>query len=325
MVEASVPENIGTEHVLPSALPPFPVGDEAGDGPEQIIHLPVDHYGTSVYVRSLVQKTKDVPPLVLVHDVGEHGDCYHQAAQGFFSHGYSVYSYDWRGHGRSGWQLGHAPSFAVLVHDLLQVVAWARHQADGQAPVIIGQGVGALMVMEFTKRFPSFCSGVVLSAPCLELHSVIGGFHAWILRLLADILPTAKVWQPFLPRFTSGRVNRRPLSREDGELNTKFPGITAALASELVQAMKRAETRFIEFDRSVLILCPEQDQICSYSHLKKSAAIHGDHNVQITDLALAGHGVFTEADETREAAVSLILGWLQQVVVRRRVKSSELP
>ncbi|MBM4250665.1 MAG: alpha/beta hydrolase [Deltaproteobacteria bacterium] len=323
MEQASAPENSNTERAIASALPPFPVGDETTDNPEHIIHLPVDHYGTTVYVRSLAQKNLDKPPLVLVHDLGEHGDCYHQAAQSFFSQGYSVYTYDWRGHGRSGWQLGHAPSFAVLVQDLLQVVAWARHRAGGQGPVIIGQGVGALMVMEFTKRFPAFCSGAVLSAPCLELQSAVGGLQALILRLLADVLPTARVWQPFVPRFTSGRVNRRPMSREDGELNTRFSGITAALASEVILAMKRAETRFIEFDGSVLILCPEQDQICSYQHLKKSAALHGDHNVQILDLKNTTHGVLTEADDTREDVVALILGWLGRVVVRRREPSVE--
>jgi alpha-beta hydrolase superfamily lysophospholipase len=323
--QASVPENSGAEQTITSALPPFPAGDESTESTEQIIHLPVDHFGTTVYVRSLVQKDRANPPLVLVHDLGEHGDCYHQAAQSFFDHGYSVYSYDWRGHGRSGWQLGHAPSFAVLVQDLLQVVAWARHRAGGQGPIIIGQGVGALMVMEFTKRFPAFCSGAVLSAPCLELQSTVGGLQSLVLRLLADILPTARVWRPFVPRFTSWRVNRRPMSREDGELNTKFSGITAALASEVILAMKRAETRFIEFDRSVLILCPEQDQICSYQHLKKSAAIHGDHNVEILNLANSPHGVLTETDEAREAAIGHILGWLGRVVVRGRVQSVELP
>ena len=300
-----------------SALPPFPSDGSEAISRVSLTSLPVDHYGTTVYLKALKYPDSQQPPIVIVHDVGEHADCYERTAYAFYERGFSVYSFDWRGHGRSGWLLGHAPSFDTLVKDLLQVAAWSRYQEDGRAPIILGSGLGALVVMEFTKNYASFCQAAVLCAPCLELQSELTGLHRFLLKLLSEVAPLVRLWSPFSPRFTSHRVSLHPISREDGTLSAKFPGVTAALTYELVQAIKRAETRFIEYGGSVLILCPEKDGICSYQQLKRSAALHADHNVEIVDLGDSGHGVFTDDDASRESAIKVVLGWLSRVMVEK--------
>ena len=307
-----------------SALPPFPSdGIEAGSR-VTLTSLPVDHYGTTVYLKALKHPDAQHAPIVIVHDVGEHADCYERTANAFYERGYSVYLFDWRGHGRSGWQLGHAPCFDSLVKDLLQVAAWARYQENGRAPIILGNGLGALVVMEFTKNYAAFCQAVILCAPCLELQPEMTRPHRVLLKLLSDISPLVRLWSPFSPRLTSHRVSLHPISREDASLSAKFPGVTAALTYELVQAIKRAETRFIEYCGSVLIICPEKDGICSYKKLKKSAALHDDHNVEIVDLANSGHGVFTNDDASRELAIKVVLGWLSKLVVGKASASESL-
>ena len=305
--------NSEKEAPLNSELSPFPAAT-GGSVDVVLSALPVDHFGTTVFLKGWQQRESVKPPVVVVHDVGEHADCYEGLAAKFVSHGYSVYAYDWRGHGRSGWQLGHAPSFDVLVKDLLQVAAWARYQERGQAPVLIGHGVGALMVTELARTHGNFCRAAILSAPCLELQSSVGGMHRLMLRLLADFTPLLRIWGPFRPKFTNNKVSFHPISREDESLSAKFPGLTASLTYELMAAIKRAEARFLDYLGHVLILCPENDSVCRYQHLRKAVAVHAEHNVEIVNLAESGHSLLTDDGNSQEIAMRAILGWLTKVI-----------
>lgn len=279
--------------------PPMP---EETPGLQKIVSaIPVDHYGTSVHLRGwCIDDCGDRPPVVIVHDLGETADQYRATAEAFVAGGYTTYAFDLRGHGRSGRRMGHAPSFSTLVKDLLQVAAWVRHKEKGRAPVILGQGIGALVTLEFTKHHGSFCKAAVLSAPCLELTPAFNPVAQLALRALAEMSPTARVPAWLCPRF----------ARDLGHL----PRLTAVFAHELLLAVKRAEAKFIEYHGSVLILCPEKDAVVSYGHLKKSAAIHVEHNLQIADLPACGHQVFTGEDAPRDAALKVILPWLDRVV-----------
>src|SRR5690606_30753211 len=131
--------------------------------------LPVDHHGTTVYVKGWRRPENTKPPIVIAHDLGENISMYRDVAKKLIKQGHNVYGFDLRGHGRSGRRLGHAPSFNILVLDLLQVAAWVRHQEAGKPAIIVGQGIGALITLSFTKRYSHFCRALVLSAPVLEL------------------------------------------------------------------------------------------------------------------------------------------------------------
>lgn len=285
-----------------------------GVGLQKIVSsLPVDHAGTTVYLKGWRLEGSERPPIVIVHDLGEHAEVYRRTAENFALHGYTTYVFDLRGHGRSGRRLGHAPSFTVLVRDLLQVAAWVRHKEGGRAPIILGHGIGALITMEFTKNHGAFCRAAILSAPCLELTSETGPFARLILKFLADFSPTLRLPTMLTPRFARDLGQRlaqeaRDMGEEQARL-VPFPRLTAIFAHELLNAIKRAEARFIEYHGSVLILCPERDHVASYGQLKKSAALHDEHNLKIADLHDIGHSVFAE-DATREVAMKVILPWL---------------
>jgi hypothetical protein len=120
------------------------------------------------------------------------------------------------------------------------------------------------------------------------------------LRLLAEAMPTVRLPGALSPRFARSVA--------------QFPRLTAVFAHELLLAMKRAEARFIEYHGSVLILCPDKDTVCSYQQLKRFAAIHNEHNLNIVDLQGTGHGVFTGDEAARDGALKVILPWLERVL-----------
>lgn len=297
----------GTRGTSPAEDPP---------GVQKIVSsLPVDHQGTAVYVKGWRYEHGQAPSILIVHDLGEQTTHYRETARDFVQAGYSVYLFDLRGHGRSGRRLGHAPSFNILVKDLLQVAAWVRHKEDGKPPVILGHGIGALITMDFTKYHGAFCKAAILSAPCLEPVAEVSPPARLLLRLLAEITPTFRIPAALMPRFTRELKTVNQPDAEEEEKPIYFPRLTAIFAHELLLAIKRAEARFIEYHGSVLILCPDQDSVCSYVQLKKYAALHNEHNLAIADLKGVGHGVFTEDQAHREQAMGVVLPWLKQAIL----------
>lgn len=297
----------------PSQPAPESVRPTETPGLQKVVSsLPVDHAGTTVYVKGWRREQSERSPIIIVHDLGEHTEHYRETALALVEHGYSVYIFDLRGHGRSGRRLGHAPSFDVLVKDLLQVAAWVRHKESGRLPIILGHGIGALITIDFTKSHGNFCKAAILSAPCLELTSPVTWFARFVIKLLADFSPHFRIPSALSPQFAKD-LKIAQKEAEDGHRAPYFPRLTAVFAQELLLAIKRTTASFIEYHGQVLILCPDKDDVCSYKNLKKSAALHQEHNLKIVDLRGTGHSVFIEDDDTRKGALSLILPWLDRV------------
>lgn len=312
-----------TKDAAPSAGEPQDSHSGPSDLQKLVSSLPVDHAGTTVYVKGWRRAADSQQPIIIVHDLGEHTELYRTTAREFIAAGYAVYIFDLRGHGRSGRRLGHAPSFDVLVKDLLQVAAWVRHKERGKAPIILGHGIGALITIEFTKAHGNFCKAAILSAPTLELTHEISPLARMLVRVLAEIAPTFRMPTRLTPLFTkapqaSALDDAEEASdthqEHEGGRTPYFPRLTAIFTQELLNAIKRTVATFIEYHGSVLILCPEQDSVCNYAALKKSAALHNEHNLRIVDLPDTDHGIFTSNEAARKTAMAVILPWLETVL-----------
>ncbi len=281
------------------------------EGIEKVVTtLPVDHAGTMVYLKGWRRPSSTKHPIVIVHDLGEHTDLYRETAHELLRSDYSVYCFDLRGHGRSGRRLGHAPSFNVLVKDLLQVVAFIRHKEGGRAPIIFGHGLGGLITNEFTRQHGNFCKAVILSAPCLELANNVTWGQRLALKFCADWFPTFRIPPRLAPKFARD-LKHVQAEAEDGTRPPYFPRLTAIFTQELLSAIKRARAEFIEYHGMVLILCPALDTICSYASIRKAAAVHDENNLQVVTLDALSHNVFTETAAARARGLATILPWLE--------------
>ena len=140
-------------------------------------------------------------------------------------------------------------------------------------------------------------------------------FARTLIRILAEVMPTLRIPASLAPRFAKElKHEQQPDAGDEEGRVSYFPRLTAVFAQELLSAIQRAEARFIEYHGSVLILCPDNDVICSYRDLKKSAAIHNENNLEIAELAGVGHNVFTEDEACRRKALDVVLPWLSRIL-----------
>jgi alpha-beta hydrolase superfamily lysophospholipase len=277
--------------------------------------LPVDHSGTSVYVKGWRHASCVGYPILIVHDLGEQTEMYRHTCEEIVARGHNVYMFDLRGHGRSGKRLGHAPSYDILIKDLLQVAAWVRHKEDGKTPIIIGHGIGALITMDFTKTYPNLCRAMVLSAPVLELVHETTGMTRFFIKVMADVAPMLRIPVPLCPQFTRDLMNiQHQIDEEDTASVVYFPRLTAVFANELLNAIKRAEMSFITYQGACLILCPTKDDVCTYGAVKKAVAVHTADNISVIDFPDMGHALITD-EHSRSEVVDRIVRWVDDITL----------
>lgn len=283
-----------------------------------VVSLPVDHSGATVYLKGW-QHRQSKRALVVVSGIGETISCYDSVVDEFVAKGYSVYVYDLRGHGRSGRRMGHIPSFLSLVNDLLQVAAWVKQRENGQAPVILGCGVGAVISCEFARQYPQFCSEIVMCSPTLDLIRKINFFQYHALKICSEILPGVRVAPMFLPTFLKEML--LSLQRYNTASSTafmkysfKFLWVIAFRASHGIDIFKTIT------DKPILVLHSEFDPICSYRTIKKLSLVHNNIGLKLKEIAGENHHFIFEKPAD---VVSLIDDWFDVDLQKSKTQKSD--
>src|SRR5262245_18100792 len=86
---------------------------------------------------------------VLTHGMGEHSGRYGHTAAALTAAGYALYSYDLRGHGKSGGPRGHTPSLEALLDDQQVVFEWARIENAGRKFFLMAHSMGGNIITNY--------------------------------------------------------------------------------------------------------------------------------------------------------------------------------
>jgi pimeloyl-ACP methyl ester carboxylesterase len=273
-----------------------------------VFSIPVDHRGTTVYLKGWSRGESVYPPIILIHDLGESISVYSRFAKLLNDAGFNVFGFDLRGHGRSGQILGHVSSFESLISDLLQVVAWIRFQSFRKTPILIGQGLGGLISVYFNRIYPQYVNSTILIAPILQRDIDLTQWRRWIIRGLAQAFPLFRLPPPFVPSFSprqlAGEAERRRL----------FHGISANFAKELLDSLNDVEELFQGIQGSCLLILPGPGTGMDFSAIQRMVdSLTGKVKDQITVSYLEGISLqpLTADDTQLNITSDLVVNWLQ--------------
>jgi acylglycerol lipase len=101
--------------------------------------------------------------VALLHGLAEHSGRYEHIGARLAGAGYSVYTADLRGHGRSDGFPGEVSGLADWLEDTDAMVARARDAAAGRPVFAFGHSLGALIAAAYVARHPDAVDGLVLS------------------------------------------------------------------------------------------------------------------------------------------------------------------
>lgn len=135
--------------------------------------------------------------IILLHGFGEHSGRYEALIDHVVERGYSVTSYDQRGHGRSEGLPGHIEHFSEYEADLGEVVSLTKSRYNPARLFLIGHSMGGLVTLRYLAQLSAESqrgiSGGVLSAPLIALAVKAPAFKVFIARLCARIAPRIRM------------------------------------------------------------------------------------------------------------------------------------
>lgn len=149
--------------------------------------------GIQFYGKSWEPENGQIKAVInLVHGMGEHIDRYEHVADFFTSNGYAIIGFDHRGHGKSGGNRGHIPSYDAILDDVDTLLKQSAVRYPGKTMFLYAHSMGAGVVANFLiRRQPmNIVKAVLLSAPYFRLSFPQPAVKLWLGRMTQNLLPT---------------------------------------------------------------------------------------------------------------------------------------
>jgi alpha-beta hydrolase superfamily lysophospholipase len=141
----------------------------------------------------------------LVHGIGEHSGRYQHIAEAFNQAGFSMLSFDHRGHGKSPGKRGHIPDYETLLDDISIALETTQERNPGLPVFLYGNSMGGSLVLNYALRRKPQLNGVICTSPWIKLS-----FEPPKAQILL-----AKIMNKIAPSFTqSTKLDVSGLSRD---------------------------------------------------------------------------------------------------------------
>lgn len=153
--------------------------------------------------------TKNAKAVVfLIHGYGEHAGRYQHIADDLATHGYSLYAFDLRGHGRSDGDRGFINTFDDFVVDTRAALVRFDAVRNGLPAFHMGHSMGGLVLALYLNVHALETNGLVFSSPFFKMTVEVSPFLQKISGFLAAVLP----------KLPMGNVESEAISRDVEEV-----------------------------------------------------------------------------------------------------------
>jgi len=193
----------------------------------------------------------------MVHGFGEHSDRYKTLVEGLVPHGYALYAFDLRGHGRSQGRRGHITSWEDYRQDVHTFLKMAQEQAGDIPLFLYGHSMGGLIVLDYGLTHPEGLAGVIASGPVLAQPGV-APLLLLVSRLISRVFPAFSL---------DTHLDAEAISR-DPEVVRAYKAdplvhstASARLGTELTATVKKTLARAGEWRLPLLILHGSEDRL----------------------------------------------------------------
>ncbi len=253
------------------------------------VEILATHDGVQLYCQTY-PCSHAVGVIMTVHDYGQHSGTYQSAHDRLVKQGFSVYTLDLRGHGKSPGRRAAIGKFDDFLEDLDLLYARVRDRESGRPLFLLGQGMGALIAMRFALTRRPNLHGLILCGrlPELPINAKERLIAQYAFPLLAHVQANAEARELLLSQALSGVLKDDELAFRGAvkaqtilELNAashsldtehaflSFPVLCLSSEKHL-PAMERLHEGLLSHDKTLLpyqgqshqpLLHPESEQI----------------------------------------------------------------
>ncbi|MET7770245.1 lysophospholipase [Nocardia sp. NPDC005366] len=270
-----------------------------------------DARGSRIAWRAWLPDTATRAVIVLVHGIAEHAGRYAHVGARLAEAGFAVYALDHVGHGKSAGgkaNIGSMDSAADNVEGMLEV---AVREHPGVPTFLLGHSMGSLVTLYLATRAPLDITGIVLSAPPLDIP--VGNA---LQRLFAPVLSALT---PNLGVLTldSAMISRDPavVSAYDSDPLVYRGKVPARTGAEILRATDLVKQRLGTLTQPLLVLHGTADVLAAPS--SSDLVERGAGSKDLTVIRYEGlyHEVFNEPEQDR--VLTDVAGWLESHITQQ--------
>ncbi len=224
--------------------------------------------GTSLFVRDwpLASGLAVHPGVIIMHGLGEHCGRYAHVARFFNRLGFTVRTYDHRGHGRSGGARGDTPDPQIMLGDARAVMNDFSAKLSSP-PLLFGHSMGGLFAARFAAEGLAPLRGLILSSPALALH--MSGVQSLLLKVASALFPGMGIPNGLQTRYLTHDAEVIEAYENDPLVHAR---ITANLVNGMLRAIRYAHDHAPQLSIPVLLLVAEDDHLVDPLGSKRFAA-----------------------------------------------------
>lgn len=230
--------------------------------------------GISIYGK--VWNTTETPKYVicLVHGMGEHINRYDHVAQFFNKNNIALFAYDQRGHGKSGGQRGHFPSFDIFLDDVTLFIQQVDKEFPNIKKILMGHSMGGNVIGNYLINRNQNFSGAIFSSPHLELAFTPPAIKLSLGKLMKGLLPSLA-----LPSGLDASAISRDKTVVDNYLKDKLvhDKISAIMGVEMIETGKDVINQANKIKIPVLVYHGNADRLTSHDGSRKFAENVGNN------------------------------------------------
>jgi alpha-beta hydrolase superfamily lysophospholipase len=233
--------------------------------------------------------------LINIHGLGDHSGLYPTLVEHFQSRGITVHAMDLRGNGRSGGQRAYVERWDEYREDLHRFVGLVREEEGGRPLFLLGNSLGALIVLEYVLHHPEGLRGVIAASPPLGRVGVP-----------APLMALGRIFSRVWPRFSirtgmdlSG-LARDPVVVQTVLADPLFHRVgTARLSTEVVAAISRVQAAAPTFPLPLLVLHGSADRMVPPEGSREFVARVGHPDRELREYPGHFHVLFADLDHER--------------------------
>ena len=159
--------------------------------------------GVNLYFQGWQAETEPNGAICLIPGLGEHSGRYVQWAEWLNNAGYSVLSFDLRGHGKSGGQRGHVLSYEEYFRDVDIVLQETNARFPKKTQFLYGHSLGGMIVAEYVLRRKPKIVGAIITALSYKSSLAEQKMKVLLVKVLGSVLPKMKIDTGLVPATLS--------------------------------------------------------------------------------------------------------------------------
>ena len=141
--------------------------------------------------KSLVQTPK--ANVIITHGLGEHSGRYSYVMEKLNQSDFNAYTYDLRGHGKSGGHSAYVNDYRDYLSDLLVMIEYVRDENSNVPTFLLGHSMGGFITTLFGITTNDLVSGVVLTGAATQTPRQANPMMRRVLQIAGKATPKAAI------------------------------------------------------------------------------------------------------------------------------------